>query len=254
VAVGPAGTTWIADPGIRSRLVEGTIDRRDTQGSVTAVTGDGTVARTLPIPRHDLYGEKPYRPTSVALERLGDAESPIWVADGYGASLVHRFTADGTPDLTLDGSPVIGRFDCPHAVEIDRRGPEPTLLVADRGNAVIHRFALDGRHLATLGPEGFTTPSAFAIAGDVLVVAELRGRLAVLDPEGRLMGHLGDGSAHVDEDGWPNQREGDRTRRRAPLEPGRFIAPHGITALDDGRVLVGEWVIGGRLVRLTPVA
>lgn len=248
-ALDALGRTWVADPGRRARLVDGNVIRQEREGAVRLVDDCGRLVTTLGPPPLAAYRDAAFRPTSVAVERPADPGSPVWVADGYGENLVHRLGPDGRHLRTLEGAPATGRFSCPHAVTIDERGPEPSLLVADRGHAVVHRFSLDGRHRATLG--GFTTPSGFVASGDLLVVAELRGRLTFVDPDDRLIGSLGDGAAIADEPGWPNVLDGNRTAPRART-PGRFVSPHGIAALADGRLYVAEWRIGGRLVRLTP--
>jgi hypothetical protein len=253
IAIGAGDRTWVADPGMRAWLVDGTVARDERPGGVVAVDPGGRTLLELVAPPLPAYRERQFRPTSVALERPDAVDSPIWVADGYGGGTVSRWSPDGRLLAWLDSTPRAGPFDVPHAVAIDRRGPEPTLLVADRGNAVVHRFDLDGRHVATIGGGALTTPSAFVLAGDVLLVAELDGRIAVLDPEDRVVGYLGDGSDVRGEAGWPNRRDGNRTVRREPHQAGRFVSPHGLTALADGRLLVAEWRIGGRLVRLTPI-
>ena len=94
-------------------------------------------------------------------------------------------------------------------------------------------------------------PSAFTVAGDLLFVAELWSRIAVFDPEDRLVGYLGDGEIAWEEDAWPNQMtEGGVARR--PVAPGRFNAPHGMDAGPDGTLYVAEWSLGGRIVELAP--
>ena len=47
----------------------------------------------LPFPEHDAYKQSRYSPTSVAVDEIFDGGTgDVWVADGYGASLVHRFS------------------------------------------------------------------------------------------------------------------------------------------------------------------
>ena len=52
-------------------------------------------------------------------------------------------------------------------------------------------------------------------------------------------------------DGWPNARDAAGDLVRPELAPGRFNSPHTIAADGDGNLYVTEWVIGGRLVKLT---
>jgi hypothetical protein len=181
------------------------------------------------------------------------AGGDVWVADGYGQSLVHRYSAAGEYRQTLDGTVGPGRFDCPHAVAFDPRGQEPTLLVADRGNALVHRFDLDGGFIGSIGKGALSTPSAFAFAGDLLVVAELRSRLALFDVDDRLIGYLGDGGEVWQEHGWPNRKVDGVIEPRTDRPAGRFSSPHGVAATPSGTIHVTEWRLGGRLVALEPV-
>lgn len=96
-------------------------------------------------------------------------------------------------------------------------------------------------------------PSAFAVAGDFLFVAELWSRMAVYDPDDRLVGYLGEGLTAWEEEAWPNRIEQGRVQRRA-VRPGRFNAPHGLDAGPDGQLYIAEWSLGGRIVELAPVA
>ena len=60
--------------------------------SVVKTTLDGDVLMSLPQPPHREYASGNYIPTwaAVAEERFG-GNGDIWVADGYGSHLVHRF-------------------------------------------------------------------------------------------------------------------------------------------------------------------
>jgi DNA-binding beta-propeller fold protein YncE len=67
-------------------------------------------------------------PTGAAMA----ADGEIYVADGYGNSSVHRFTAEGTLVRTWgERGEVPGAFTTPHAIWVDRFGK---VLVADREN------------------------------------------------------------------------------------------------------------------------
>lgn len=212
---------------------------------------DGTELRSFSVPRIDAYADAMYLPTSVTVDETRHGGSgDVWVADGYGAGLVHRFTDHGVLRTTLDGTEGAGRFDTPHAVFIDRRRAEPRLLVADRGNARIQAFGLDGSFITAIGEGVLTSPSAFAVRGDRLIVAELHASVAVLDADDVLVGRLGDDEAVIDRPGWPNALDADGRAVRPDLDPTRFNSPHGLTVDADGRLIVSEWLIGGRVVAL----
>ena len=182
---------WISDPGFVFQYTADVADDsmapmfgkglRHVGGEprVVKVTLAGEVCLALPIPSFDSgYGPGqmgPYCPcgTSIDEERFGGS-GDVWVADGYGSSLVHRFDKLGRHVFTLSGDEGGGRFNCPHAVYIDRRNNKsPELYIADRGNKRVQVYDLEGRYLRTFGEDFLNSPSGFAQWGDVLVVAEL---------------------------------------------------------------------------------
>jgi len=120
-------------------------------------------------------------PSGVAVAPSGT----VYVADGYGASRVHRFAADGTPLGTWgvpgDGP---GQFATPHAVHLTDEG---RVLVADRENDRVQCFTAEGGFLAAW--RGFARPMDIFVdaAGNVLVSDQVP-RLALLAPNGTLLG------------------------------------------------------------------
>ena len=251
---------WIADCGVKAVPTDENPygykgDMPEPHGKAIKVSLDGDILVRLQTPSHPLYeGDKRFLATSIAVDEVRHGgRGDIWVADGYGASLVHRFNADGEHVLTIDGEDgPAGRFNCPHGIFIDRRKKEPELYIADRGNARIVVYGLDGGQRRVI--EGFlTTPSNFAVAGDLLVVAELNARLTVLDRNDALVCHIGSNEEVVSRKGWPNAVEGKRLVR-PELTEGLFNSPHGLATDADGNVYVSEWLIGGRFVKLVPTA
>ncbi len=85
-----------------------------------------------------------------------------------------------------------GRFNCPHGIFIDRRKAEPELYVADRANHRVQVYDMEGRFKRSFGDNFLSSPRAFVTDGDLMVVAELRARLAVLDLDDNLVCYLGD--------------------------------------------------------------
>ena len=238
---------WVADPG-RKRLKQHdyqypTGDR--ISGRVVKMTLDGQEVMSLPQPELPVYAQGNYCPTSVAVheDRLG-GDGDIWVADGYGQSYVHRFDKSGNHLTSINGEEgQAGGFNCPHGIWIDRRRADPELYIADRGNHRIQVYDLDGLFRRAFGQDFLTSPSGFAVDGDLLIVAELRARLAVLDLDDNLVGYLGDNGPVAEAAGWPNV-SGEL------IQEGNFNSPHGIGVDQDGNVYIAEWLIGGRFTKL----
>ncbi|MGV9867647.1 hypothetical protein [Rhodococcus koreensis] len=239
---------WAADNG--HRFVHDTPDYGEihSPGRVVALDLDGHVVRELDDPD----ASRPWSPTSVALVDTDDPGSDIWVADGYGQSLIHRYSADGVLLATLDGTESGTRFDCPHGILIRTAGTEKALYVADRSNRRIVVFGLDGTYLRTLAADVVDSPSSMVDYHGHLVVTELFGALAIFDGDDYL-GHIGSSPRDRNEPGWPNRID-DTGQTVAPrLRDGLFNSPHGITVRDDALYLT-EWMIGGRIIRLGPAA
>lgn len=252
--VGPPGAEelWAADPGVTfARDARGTHDAVFSEGGGRVVAFDlsGVRVAELPTPAVAVYEEKAYRPTTVEVDRDGDGS--VWVADGYGAELVHKLSREGRPLLSLSGAEGAGRFDTPHGILIDRRRPgEPWVYVTDRGNDRIVVYDLDG-HFRRSIEGGLRAPSGLAIRGDQLVVAELEARVTILDRDDQVVERLGDDPGAVAREGWPNALDADGRTIRPGLRPGFFNSPHGLAVDADGNIYVAEWVLGGRMVRLS---
>jgi DNA-binding beta-propeller fold protein YncE len=179
----------------------------------------------------------------------------IWVADGYGANLVHRYSSSGKYLSMISGEEGdAGAFDCPHAIFIDIRKGVPELYVADRSNGRVQVYDADGKWLRVFGEDFLTSPSGFVAYGDMLVIAELNARITICGADDRPRTYLGDNGAVADVAGWPNNHN-DRGEsvRTALLEPGKFNSPHGMAVDAQGNMYVAEWLIGGRSIKLAKV-
>ncbi len=234
---------WIDDVGFKQRVSGPAVEREKTRGRVVLVDDTGSVRRELDDPGAG------WSPTAVAvIEETGE----IWVADGYGQNVVHRFAADGSHVQTLSGDEGGGRFDRPHGVVVDRRRGEPELYVSDRANARIQVYDLDGRFRRLVGEGIVVTPTDMAIVGDTLALTDFtQARVTILDENDQLIEHVGANPGARERDGWPNARNRDGDLVRPPLEPGKFNSPHTLAADAEGNLYVTEWLIGGRLTKLT---
>lgn len=245
---------WLADNGQQRAPAAGYQYQPGSHGPQAAkMTLDGQQLMALRQPHLPAYREGRFSPTSVAVseERFG-GNGDIWLADGYGQHYVHRFTKAGDYVGSINGEEGrAGAFRTPHGVFVDRRRGEPELYIADRSNARVQVYDLDGRFKRVFGSDFLTTPSAFAVDGELLIIAELRARLTIVDREDRLVCYVGANEEVCQVPGWPNMKnEQDETVRTIHLQPGKFNSPHGITVDGAGNVYVAEWLIGGRYTKL----
>lgn len=213
------------------------------RGEVARLSLAGQVAWTLGCPMESgLYADaSEYHPTSAALAPDGR----LYVADGYGKSWIHVYGADRTYLRSFGGpGSEPGKLATPHGLWIDTRGESPRLLVADRENHRVQAFDLDGKLLGVLEVE-LRRPCSFYQRGDELVIADLAGRVTILDREDHLVEHLGD---------QPN--EGLRAQNGVPREQwtdGLFLAPHSAAWDARGDLYVMDWNFLGRVTKLEHV-
>ena len=214
---------------------------------VLKCTLDGAVRQSLEKDDFEYEEGMAFSPTSCFF----DSESgELWVADGYGSSLVTVFDSDYRVRMTLDGSDGLGRFSCPHGIWLDRRGPEKLVYIADRTNNRVQVYDTSGVFRKGLD-SGLNTPSAFCSFGEILVIAELEARLVFLDGRDHLIGTVGDAPHNVAREGWPNTTaNGVRQSPLGILKHGEFNSPHGITCDEEGSIYITEWLLGGRLIKL----
>ena len=245
---------WIADNGSKRKAehsYEYPPGADQKSGRVFKCRFGGEELLELPFPDHDAYRQSRYSPTSVAVDEIDcGGTGDVWVADGYGASLVHRFSNDGTYIMTIDGTEGEGRFDCPHGIIIDRRKPLAELYVADRANSRIQVYNLAGEFVRSFGSQFLKTPSGFSVYRDLMVVAELDAKLTILDMDDQLVKHLFMDEKAPSRSGWPNEEKGSALGRPSDLRPGKFNSPHGMTIDTEGNIYVAEWLIGGRMTKL----
>lgn len=132
--------------------------------------------------RHEPRFQAPFNaPTGVALAPDGE----IYVADGYGNSMVHRFSAEGALKRSW-GRPGSGpgEFSTPHALWIDQRD---RVLVLDRENDRVQIFDRDGDYLDEW--RGLFRPMGiYGDARGMIFVSDQVPRISMFDPDGELVG------------------------------------------------------------------
>jgi len=189
-----------------------------------------------------VWGRDRFMPTNFAFRPDGG----FYLADGYGSYRIHQYDKHGN---WLSAFGAVGKgpgeFNTSHGICLDARpGREPSVAVADRANARLQWFTLDGKHKKTL--DGFILPANMDTYKDVMLVPDLSARLTLLDAQDNLI-HLGEDPKWREEvvkDGMKLRREPNR------WAPGKFVHPHDACFDGEGNILVAEWVETGRVSRL----
>jgi hypothetical protein len=218
------------------------------KGPVVKATLKGEVVwkkETPPEPK--VYNDKnKFRPTNVAFAPDGG----FYVADGYGSHYIHQYDKDANWVRTWGGlGQQPGKMSTPHGIWLDDRpGRQPSLVVADRANARLQYFSLDGKHISFVHDLLF--PAHFDIRGDVLLVPDLHARVSLFDKDNAPIVHLGDDLA------WRKRVLDGFKMRGQPQEwqAGKFIHPHDACFDKDGNIFVAEWVQTGRVTLLRHVS
>jgi sugar lactone lactonase YvrE len=204
---------------------------------------DGTEVWSIPIPMESGKYQKveQYSPTGIAVAPDGT----VYVADGYGQNWVHVFDKNQKYVKSFGGKgKENGQFQTCHGIALDKRGGKNLLLVCDRENKRLQHFDLDGKFVAVIA-EDLRRPCSVSFHGDHVAIAELAGRVAILDGNNKLVAALGDN---------PNEKQ----RANYRVDPkdwqeGIFNAPHGISYDHDGNLLVEDWNASGRISRFNKV-
>jgi len=190
-----------------------------------------------------VWGRDRFMPTNFAFH---PTDGGYYLADGYGAHCVHRYDKDNKWVSTIGGpGKEDGKFNLPHGLWIDSRDGTPKLVVADRANARLQWFDLDGKHLSTQGD--FILPANVDTHGDLMLVPDLSARVTLLGKDNKVVAHLGENAE------WRKQvLEGNKKMRSQPdrWQAGKFIHPHDACFDSAGNIFVAEWVATGRVTKL----
>lgn len=186
-----------------------------------------------------------YKPTNVAFAPDGG----FYVGDGYGSHYIHQYDKDAHWVRTWGGlGTAPGKMNTPHGLWLDDRpGRTPSLVVADRANARLQYFTLDGKFISFV--KDLMLPAHFDIRGDVLLVPDLCARVSLFDRDNKPIVHLGDDAAWIAEVK-KFQIRNDPKRWVA----GKFVHPHDACFDHDGNIFVVEWVDTGRVTLLKKVS
>ena len=216
---------------------------------VSKTTLDGKLVIKLPDPPLSACPGGKYVPTWADQD---PATGNVWVADGYGGSVIHIYQLDGTYVKTLNGEEGAGRFSCPHSVGF---GPDGHAYITDRANCRVTVYDSAGKHVTHR--DGVThSPCDTSFHGGLILVPELFSGVKLLDMNLNLVAELGANPAvrepgvtgwvwpKIAEKGWPNLAGTEH------VQPGKFNSPHGAAFAPNGDIIVGEWIVGGRVTRL----
>lgn len=214
-----------------------------------------------------------FRPTNVCFGPDGS----LYVGDGYGSSFIHQYDKEGRWVRTWGGAGTgAGQMRTPHGQWLDaREGRSPQLVIADRANARLQYFSLDGvpteilqgvSDPADVGPasplqtddgtevavtnvEGISFPADIDIQREWMLVPDLHARVLIFDGQNQLVANLG-----FDADWTKTVLDGMRVRREPDRwVAGRFVHPHDACFDATGNIFVTEWVDAGRVTFLRRV-
>jgi hypothetical protein len=212
----------------------------------TDLKGEEVWKLCYPTEAHVYAKVKQFSPTNVAFAPDGG----FYVGDGYGSNYIHQYDKDAKWVRTWGGTGTApGKMRTPHGLWLDDRpGRDPAVVVADRANARLQYFTLDGKQTGIV--DGFLFPAHFDVRGDVLLVPDLHARVTLLGKDNKVITHLGDDAA------WRKTvLDGFKVRMKPELWlPGKFVHPHDACFDHEGNIFVTEWVHTGRVSFLRRLA
>jgi hypothetical protein len=176
---------------------------------------------------------------------LPTPDGSIFIANGYGDSRIFRFDKNGNYKASHSGKGSgEGQLNCSHGLSLDTRYDEPLLLVCDRENRRLCHFDLDGRYVRTV-TQHLRRPCQVSFHGDYAMVAELEGRVTILDRDNVPVSFIGDNPQKAQ---WA-----EYGLNPAVINAGVFSAAHGCFIDAEANIFVSDWNQTGRLTKLSRV-
>ena len=166
-------------------------------------------------------------PTDVAVAPNGD----VYIVDGYGSQLVHRFDKNFKLIKTIGGpGKDHGKFNTCHGVWVSTIKKDPEIYIADRANNRLEVFSPELEYKRTV--TDVRTPCCFYQHNGHLYIPELGARVTIIDGDDKIVARLGDGAGIKPAD--------------IKDHPDKFALPHALTLDSRGDLYVLEWVDYGR--------
>ncbi|AWB65146.1 hypothetical protein C2869_01220 [Saccharobesus litoralis] len=191
-----------------------------------------------PNPNKKWQDERKLKLTAVAVADNGD----MYVVDGYGRDFIHKFNANGQYLDTFAGRQAPWKLKNCHKIAIDPRFTPNRILCADRANMRLVHIGLDGNYIGEYATN-LRRPSAMSFYQNTVAVAEIGGRVTLLNKSGQVMQTIG-----------TNQTAGQKESHHPKTPPekwrdGVFTSPHGITFDANGNLLITEYSNYGRVLK-----
>lgn len=217
-----------------SRLVAGNVVKMTLDGKVLLDIPSSAIPDEFKSKGKD--GKAVVRLTAMDVAPNGD----LYVTDGYSSDYVHRFDKTGKYLKSFGGKKEPYGFKTLHKIAIDTRFSPPRIIGVDRANGRVVHMSLDGEFLGVVAKD-LLMPAAVVIHGDQAIIGEIKGRITVLDKEGKIVTQFG-ANDQADEVG-TNKTEPAKWRT------GVVTAPHGVACDEKGDVFVSEYSLFGRVHR-----
>ncbi|WP_448245464.1 hypothetical protein [Thalassotalea agariperforans] len=198
--------------------------------------------KTVPTQYHASGRDKknriksPLKLTAIAV----DANDNMYVVDGYSLDYIHKFDASGNYLKTFGGQDAPYQFRNCHKIHIDPRFTPNRLMCTDRINGRLVHMNLNGELIGDYATN-LRRPSAVDFYGELAAVAEISGRVSLINKQGVTVKTLG--TNDIKEEINTNVTKPEKWRE------GVFTAPHGITFDHQGNLFITEWNVWGRIVR-----
>jgi len=175
------------------------------------------------------------RLTSTAVAPNGD----IYTVDGYGLDYIHHFDKQGNYINTYGGREAPYNFSNCHNITIDTRYTPARILCCVRKKDTLVHLKLNGDIIGEYAKD-LRRPSSLSFYKDNVAVAEINGRVTVLNKAGEIVSVVSVNDTKI---------IGHNKAEPAIWENGIVHSPHGIVYDKEGNLFVTEYNKFGRVHR-----